>query len=78
MVNTLKQFLAGQPLEASAQHQQRLRNVTAPRAAIETMRSLTNPLANALLPVVSGLTRHKLLDGGATQRDVRLEGKGER
>jgi pimeloyl-ACP methyl ester carboxylesterase len=43
-------------------------------AAIETMRSLTNPLASALLPVLYGLTRHKLLDGGATQHDVRIEG----
>ena len=74
MIDILKRFLASQPLRYAAQHQQRLRNVTAPRAAIETMRSLTNPLANALLSVVSGLARHKLLDGGATQRDVRIQG----
>ena len=74
MIDTLKQFLAGQPLASAAQHQQRLRNVIASRVAIETMRSLANPLANPLPPVVSGLTRRKLLDGGATQHDVCLEG----
>jgi pimeloyl-ACP methyl ester carboxylesterase len=43
-------------------------------AAIETMRSLANPLASAVPPLLSGLMRRKLLDGGATQQDVRLEG----
>ena len=43
-------------------------------ATIETMRPLTNPLASALLPLLNGIIRRKLLDGGATQHNVRIEG----
>ena len=43
-------------------------------AAIETVRSLTNPLASALLLLPNGLTRRTLLDGGATQHEVRIQG----
>jgi pimeloyl-ACP methyl ester carboxylesterase len=43
-------------------------------ATIETLSTLTNPLASALLPLLNGIIRRKLLDGGATQHNVRIEG----